>query len=146
MSETNERCASCSYKQGPLPACAPLAAGFVPVQQSAMPQYERERALARGTLFPGLDLPLANVVNSGTAPCNAKELMAVDFAAHEIALYLDTHPNDTEAFAAYRELLALAEEARADFERKHGAVCKSSLRTAETYNWTATAFPWVKED
>ena len=50
-------------------------------------------ALARGTLFPGLDLPFMNLVNKpadlSTPLC---ELMAMDFVIRELNLYLDTHP------------------------------------------------------
>jgi spore coat protein JB len=53
----NQAKTDCSYKEGPLPQCAPLAVGFVPVQQDSNPQYRSEDALARGTLFPGLTCP-----------------------------------------------------------------------------------------
>jgi len=53
-----------NYKNGSLPgASAPLVMAYVPMQTSAVPSYEASEALARGTLFPGLDLPLMNIVN-----------------------------------------------------------------------------------
>ena len=83
----------CDTKQGPLTSCAPLAMSYTPPQQSSEPAYESKKALARGTLFPGLDLPFMNVVNKpdgmSTPLC---ELMALDFVVQELKLYLDTHP------------------------------------------------------
>ena len=52
------------YRFGSLPKNAPLAMAYVPLQESASPSYESMEALSRGTLFPGLDLPLMNIVNS----------------------------------------------------------------------------------
>ena len=51
----------CNFKQGPLPECAPLALAQTPMQQSSEPAYDRRMALARGTLFPGLDLSLIHI-------------------------------------------------------------------------------------
>ena len=76
----------CGYKCGALPPCAPLAVGIVPAQENAQAQYEPDKALARGTLFPGLDLPLGNMVNDAAPNVPLAELMAIDFAAHDLSL------------------------------------------------------------
>ena len=76
--------AVCGYKCGALPSCAPLAAAFVPAQENAQAQYEPDKALARGTLFPGLDLPFGNMVNDAAPNVPLAELMAIDFAAHDL--------------------------------------------------------------
>ena len=46
-------------REGRLPAMAPLANPYVPFQLENPPQYEAQKGLVRGTLFPGLDLPLS---------------------------------------------------------------------------------------
>ena len=48
---------SCTYKQGSLPECAPLALSQIPPQQSSEPAYNSAEALSRGTLSPGLICP-----------------------------------------------------------------------------------------
>ena len=48
---------------GLLPAQAPLANPYVPFQETDPPKYEARKALIRGTLYPGLDLPLLGMVN-----------------------------------------------------------------------------------
>ena len=132
----------CGYKSGQLPDCAPLALAYVPKQQSGAPQYESEKALARGTLFPGLDLPLKNIVNTAAANVPEAELMALDFAAHDLSLYLDTHPDDREAFSVYKELLKLAEEGRNRYAKLCGAVDKCSLADSGSYTWVKGPWPW----
>ena len=49
--------------EGRLPAKAPLANPYVPFQLENPPKYEPRKALIRGTLFPGLDLPFKGMVN-----------------------------------------------------------------------------------
>lgn len=133
---------SCGYKEGGLPPCAPMALGYVPRQSDSTPRYEAGKALSRGTLFPGLDLPLKNIVNTGTADVPAAELMALDFAAHDLSLYLDTHPDDSEAFQVYQELLALAKEGRKRYIERCGPVMKTDLLKEKSYTWLKDPWPW----
>lgn len=132
----------CGYKYGPLPGCAPLAVSKVPPQCDATPRYAPEKALARGTLFPGLDLPLGNVVNNDTADVPLAELMAIDFASHDLSLYLNTHPDDKEAFAVYQDLLKLAEEGQKKYARLYGPICKKDMIHSDCYNWLKGPWPW----
>ncbi len=132
----------CGYKTGSLPACAPLAVGYVPRQADSTPQYEAQKALARGTLFPGLDLPLRNIVNTGTADVPLSELMALDFVAHDLALYLDTHADDAEAFTVYQEFLRLAAEGQKKYAALYGPINRADLMSAESYTWLKDPWPW----
>ncbi|MDR2615085.1 MAG: spore coat protein CotJB [Oscillospiraceae bacterium] len=132
------------YKTGELPARAPLAVGYVPQQTGAEPVYENADALARGTLFPGLDLPFMNVVNKGSpyAGTQLGELMAISFVAHELTLYLDTHTGDGEAFELLRRMLALKKEAHERYVRLHGPVSADDLLDRESFDWTRSPWPW----
>ncbi len=139
----NEKTAACGYKCGFLPNCAPLAAAFVPKQQSALPRYDSKEALARGTLFPGLDLPFMNMVNTPEGlDTPLAELMAVDFVCEEMGLYLDTHKDDEEAFAVYRELLKLSEEAHTRYAARYGPICRKDMLQADRFTWLGTPWPW----
>lgn len=142
MSDRNSQLPNCGYKCGPLPDCAPLALGLVPAQKDDEPQYEAEKALARGTLFPGLDLPLRNVANEETADVPTAELMALQFAAHDLSLYLDTHKNDRDAFETYKDLLTLYKEGSDRYVKKYGPLTKSDMVSAERYTWLEGPWPW----
>ena len=90
--------------EGRLPAMAPLANPYVPFQLEQPPKYEARKALIRGTLFPGLDLPFRGMVNETEKPdTQLSQLQALGFAIAELALYLDTHRTDEEALKLYRE-------------------------------------------
>lgn len=130
---------------GSLPETAPLAAAYVPVQQDAQPRYGAEEALTRGTLFPGLDLPFLNVLNPAH-PCAGTplgELMALDFVMRELNLYLDTHPDDREAFAFLREVIGLSEAGRREYARRYGPLVLQDLEDADAYTWTSAPWPWM---
>lgn len=127
---------------GSLPSYAPLAAAYVPMQENAADRYEASEALSRGTLFPGLDLPFMNVVNDTLPATQMTEMMAIDFVADELELYLDTHSDDLEAFAMYQTFLALRQEARERYSRACGPVTQQDMLGAERYTWLGNPWPW----
>ena len=131
-----------NYKCGSLPKSAPLAAAYVPMQESAKPAYDSTEALERGTLFPGLDLPFMKYVKSNTPDTPLNEVMSIDFVTDELALYLDTHKDDVEAFEMFQTFLTLSAEAHARYTEKYGAICRKDLRTAESYTWLDKPWPW----
>ena len=89
---------------GRLPATAPLANPYVPFQYDDPPKYEPRTAIVRGTLFPGLDLPFMNLVNKNELPVTPlTELQTLGFVLQELALYLDTHRDDKEAFEVFKD-------------------------------------------
>lgn len=135
---------NCGYKCGSLPMCAPLATSWVPPQGMNPPMYEPEEALNRGTLFPGLDLPFRNMINK-TNPCAGTplgELMALTFMAKELQLYLDTHPDDTDAFKALRETLALKREGAERYVKLYGPLKLEDLEMSDKYDWLRGPWPW----
>ncbi|HIT30967.1 MAG TPA: spore coat protein CotJB [Candidatus Scatomorpha stercoravium] len=120
----------------------------MPSQASSEPAYSNAEALSRGTLFPGLDLPFMNIVNKMPAKTTPlRELMALDFVCNELALYLDTHPKDAEAFKTYQAMLKLYEEGRNSYAAKYGPLQRSDMAYAPDFNWLGDPWPWdfVKE-
>lgn len=134
---------TCDYKNGMLPHCAPLALSYVPMQQCSEPAYDAEDAIKRGTLFPGLDLPFMNMVNTAdVADTPLGEVMALQFVCHELQLYLDTHPMDQEAFETLKRMLALSKEADRRYVAKYGPLCPKDLVDSQRFNWLDEPWPW----
>ena len=128
--------------EGRLPALAPLANPYVPFQLENPPQYEPRKALVRGTLFPGLDLPFMGMVNQQEQPITPKtELQTLAFMIQELALYLDTHPHDTEALELYRKYQQIYHKGMMEFNEerplKHGLPVQG-----ERYRWLDDPWPW----
>lgn len=133
----------CTYKQGRLPDCAPLAVGTIPAQQSAEPAYDKDEALVRGTLFPGLDLPFMDYVASGTLEDTPLyELMALDFVTQELALYLDTHAGDRDAFETWKCFTELAEEGRRRYAERFGPLKRAQTAMFDSWVWPDEPWPW----
>lgn len=125
-----------------LPLRAPLASAYVPMQESSEPRYQTQTAIARGTLFPGLDLPFRGMVNRPLPATPLGELMAIDFVADELSLYLDTHRDDKEAFDVYQAVLDLSKEAHSKYTETCGPVVKSDMLGMQDYAWLNAPWPW----
>lgn len=73
-----------------------------------------------------------------------RRIAAVDFAAWELHLFLDTHPNDADAakkLQAYRER---GEALRADYEEKFGPLGENMNETSR-WAWICQPWPWETE-
>lgn len=132
----------CQDYCGTLPSCAGLAVPYVPFQQNDPKQYSQMEALSSGTLFPGLDLPFHLAVEGSKLPSGPlTQLQAMEFVVLELGLYLDTHPDDAEAFALFQQLSALERAARAEYERQNGPLTKDSA-TGDRFRWLNDPWPW----
>ena len=128
--------------EGRLPAMAPLANPYVPFQLDNPPRYETGMAFVRGTLFPGLDLPFMGMVNKNDMPNTPlSELQMLSFAIQELALYLDTHRDDQEAFALYRQFQMLYDKAKDIYEKEYGPLTHKSA-VGDCYRWLCDPWPW----
>ena len=109
--------ASCPDNSGTLPSCAGLAVPYVPFQQDKPQKYAQSEALSNGTLFPGLNLPFRLKMEGSSLPTTPlAELQALEFVVLELAIYLDTHQDDTEAFQLFQQYSAMEKSARAAYE------------------------------
>ena len=116
----DEQQRTCPEGCGTLPECAPLSVPFVPFQQEGEKKYGKTDALAQGTLFPGLNLPFHLQIKGEPVPKTPlSELQALSFVLTELGLYLDTHPEDKEAFQLFQKYAALEKEGRIRYEYTH---------------------------
>ena len=122
---------------------APLANPYVPFQLENPPKYEARKGIIRGTLFPGLDLPFMGMVNNNPLPDTAmSQLQALDFAIHELALYLDTHREDREALELYRSYQKMYRNCAEEYKRTHGSMTHQCVSDAVDYDWLNEPWPW----
>ena len=128
---------------GKLPHAAPLANPYVPFQLEDPPKYHPRMGLIRGTLFPGLDLPFMNMVNTKEKAITPKsELQAIGFGIQELVLYLDTHPEDTEALELYRQYQQLYQKVSQAYEREKRPLNHAAPGQGDTYAWLDDPWPW----
>ena len=128
--------------QGKLPNPAPLANPYVPFQMEAPPKYEARKALIRGTLYPGLDLPFMGMVNEKEKPDTLlSQMQTLSFVIQELALYLDTHREDAEALEVYRAYQELREKMAKQYVAQCGPL--NHMQKGEgPYRWLDDPWPW----
>lgn len=128
---------------GQLPEKAPLANPYVPFQTEDPPKYDARRGLIRGTLFPGLDLAFHGMVNQKEkAVTPTTELQAMGFAVHELALYLDTHPDDQEALQLYRKYQQMFDAAKKQNTMNCRPLNHMTVTDDKKYTWLCDPWPW----
>ena len=132
-----------NYREGRLPAMAPLANPYVPFQLESPVRDEPRIAMVRGTLYPGSDLPFMGMVNQNNLPLTPlSEVQVLAFAVQELALYLDTHPEDTEALELYRQYQQLYQKVSQAYEREKRPLNHAAPGQGDTYAWLDDPWPW----
>ena len=109
--------------------------GMINVEMQEIDEiFESESALRAGTLFPELHKPL-----NGYCPCDENCgtcAQAAAFAAWEMRLYLNTHPNDKEALALFRKL---CKEAEAE---NYATTFLEDDCCTKCWSWVKNPWPW----
>ena len=107
------------------PECRPFARqmlqGAYNYQKQNPPKYEARKGLVRGTLFQGLDLPFMGMINQKDLPSTPlAELQTMAFVLQELALYLDTHPNDQGMVMLFEDYNRKKEKLCKEYEKEYG--------------------------
>lgn len=72
-------------------------------------------------------------------------LTALDFMALDMALFLDTNPDNKEAISIYNEVLKEADKIRTIYEENFGPLCSyRSMSNKDKFNWIEN--PWTWQD
>lgn len=74
-----------------------------------------------------------------------KKLQSYNFAAYDMLLFLDTHPDDKKAFALFRDLVEKTKKLRKEYECEFGPLTPYSAAKFDTFTWLESPWPWEKE-
>lgn len=112
--------------------------------------YEPYNGFIRGNMYP--DLYNQYKVNRPfeVEPMNeqAQLLTYLDslcFAAHDLNLYLDTHPNDRNMIQKFNEFRQESKKILEEYESKYGPLFVDS-NASMTYPWAWNQLPWPWEN
>ncbi|MBQ7624099.1 MAG: spore coat protein CotJB [Clostridia bacterium] len=67
------------------------------------------------------------------------------FALYDAALFLDTHPNDTEALAYFNKCKEDYNEASKAYGSAAGPLTMYQANGTDSFNWLKTPWPWEAE-
>lgn len=114
------------------------------MSQKLLPPYE---GYIRGNLYSNLYDPYKNYQPAKLIPNNeqAELLLNVNqttFAAHDIKLYLDVNPNDTNMINLYNQYQKMASDAIKAYESKYGPILADTKSATNNFSWEAYSWPW----
>ena len=101
----------------------------------------------RGNLFQDLYNPYLNYQPQDLIPQTEQEkclyeLSAVAFAAHELNLYLDLHPEDQSMFMLFTDYQKQMHRLMEEYEEKFGPITVNGKGMINSFNWSQTKWPW----
>lgn len=67
------------------------------------------------------------------------------FALDDLVLFLDTHPDCSDALMLYEEQKELRAAAIREYTENYGPIDKYNVNTCQGWSWTETAWPWEGE-
>ena len=101
-----------------------------------------------GNLFTNLYNPYKNYIPNELKPMDEQEylrelIQIYDFAAHDLNLYLDINPDDSEVIKLRSEYVNELKKATLEYENKYGAIdLESSTLSNSPWGWDTLNWPW----
>lgn len=74
-----------------------------------------------------------------------KQLQSYNFAAYDMLLYLDTHPNDKKAFEMFQSLVSKTKMLMTEYEKEYGPLTAYSAAGFTQFEWLKSPWPWERE-
>lgn len=109
--------------------------------------FDAQEAIVLGNLFKELYMSWNGFSNYCLQPENRRqqallEVQMFDFVAHEINLYLDTHPKNQRMIQLYHEYVDKANQARENFEKEFGPLFVTNSQSENNFDWIKGPWPW----
>ena len=70
------------------------------------------------------------------------EVQMYYFVAHEINLYLDTHPHDEKMIQLYEQYIQKAKQSQDVFEKRYGPLEVQNTQNKIPFEWIQGPWPW----
>lgn len=76
-----------------------------------------------------------------------KTLSELDFMAVDLALFLNTHPDNREAIQTYNQIITAADAVRMKYEEAFGPLCsfRSYATNTDDWQWKDAPWPWQQD-
>lgn len=110
--------------------------------------YHPQEGFERGNMFQNLYSQYKNYQPVSLMPKSdqerkLQELQSITFAAHDLNLYLDTHPDDQSMITLFNDYRKKKDELMKNYEEQYGPLTvSSSAMDGNTYSWMNSPWPW----
>jgi spore coat protein JB len=74
-----------------------------------------------------------------------RQIMEYDFAAFDLHLYLDTHPDDERAIYLFNNCVEMSKKLREVYEPAYGPLTASASGMLRPFRWIVGPWPWEPE-
>lgn len=103
--------------------------------------------MQEGTYVPYKNMTYIRPTISDERQALLYQIQEAAFAAHELNLYLDTHPNDSEAIRMYVQYNNQEKKLNDEYERKYGPIDLSDDigLNMTPWAWIKEPWPWSKQ-
>lgn len=113
--------------------------------------YSPEEGYNKGNLFQNLYDPYKNYQPVKLQAKNDKEALFLElskysFAAHELNLYLDVHPDDDTMLTLFNDYRMRSNQLMMEYEKKYGPLTVSSDDMESSFLWVKNQWPWEGGD
>ncbi len=101
----------------------------------------------KGNMYKDLYKPYKDYKTAKLIPNNEQaELLLninqLEFASHDIRLYLDNYPTDSNMIKMYNDYQEQANQAIDNYEQKYGPICMNTLSSNDMFSWEKYIWPW----
>lgn len=109
--------------------------------------FDSQEAISLGNLFKDLYMSYQGFSNYCLQPENARQQALLEvqmyyFVAHEINLFLDTHPHDEKMIQLYEQYIQKAKQSQDVFEKRYGPLEVQNTQNKIPFEWIQGPWPW----
>lgn len=110
--------------------------------------YSAEEGFMKGNMFADTYRPYQNYQPQIIQATNDQERLFLalaenDFAAHDLNLYLDLHPQDGNMLDVFNQYRQKGNQLRMEYEQKYGPLLIFSNSLGQSpFLWESMLFPW----
>lgn len=73
------------------------------------------------------------------------EIQKYNFAAYDMLLFLDTHPEDKKAFMMFKDLVEKLKKKKYEYEKEYGPLEAYNAANFDTFRWLESPWPWERK-
>ena len=110
--------------------------------------FNPKEGFENGNMFKGLYKQYKNYQPTKLTPKDERErklfeIQTICFAAHELNLFLDTHPDNQSMISLFNDYIRKEKELTKEYESMYGPLCVDSIDNNDnTFSWVEEKWPW----
>lgn len=112
--------------------------------------YNPKEGFEKGNLFPNIYEQYKNYRPINPNPRTDEErlmneIQSICFAAHELNLYLDLHPEDNTMLMLFRDYEETARKLKNEYQNKFGPLTVNGVKSENLFTWQTDKWPWERK-